>query len=129
MSTVDDAAREFGQHIKQGGWRLGLLVATSAEPGQPGRPKKCSPENVFEAAEDEVMPEGSETAEDSEKADPPSKVSISEFARRAGVSKSRVLYYYNAWEFAAGDGLCQHAKDLLPGEEDASIEVPSLGRR
>ena len=25
--SIDNDAREFGQHLKQGGWRLGLLVA------------------------------------------------------------------------------------------------------
>jgi hypothetical protein len=29
--SVDDDARVFGQHFKQGGWRLGLLVARNVE--------------------------------------------------------------------------------------------------
>ncbi|MCX5045500.1 hypothetical protein OG921_20240 [Aldersonia sp. NBC_00410] len=33
---MDDDAREFGQHFKQGGWRLGLLVARNVEHGGAG---------------------------------------------------------------------------------------------
>jgi hypothetical protein len=29
--SLDNDAREFGQHFKQGGWRLGLLVARNVK--------------------------------------------------------------------------------------------------
>jgi short subunit dehydrogenase-like uncharacterized protein len=31
MSTIDDDAREYGEHVKHGGWRLALLVARNVE--------------------------------------------------------------------------------------------------
>jgi hypothetical protein len=90
---VDDDAREFGKHFKQGGWRLGLLVARNVEPGSPGRPGNRSPENVSD------------------------KVSMSKFAELAGVSKSHVSYCFKAWQLAAGEGLCPHAETLSPDDE------------
>jgi hypothetical protein len=95
MSIKNDAC-EFGRHFKQGGWRLGLLVARNVAPRKPGQPKADGGEN---------SPENG-------------KVSISEFARLAGVSKSHVLYYYRAWQLAAKADECQLAEQLLPGDED-----------
>jgi hypothetical protein len=99
---VDDDPREFGQHFKQGGWRLGQLVARNVEPhkGQ-GKPRP----HVDEVGQEH----------DSSK---PEKVSGAEFASRAGVSKQHIANYFNAWELAADEGLCQHARDLSPGDED-----------
>jgi hypothetical protein len=85
---VDDDAREFGQHFKQGGWRLGLLVARNVEPhkGQ-GKPRPPVDEAASPVADEK-----------------PSKVSGTEFAAKAGVSKQCVAYYYKAWQLAADEG-------------------------
>jgi hypothetical protein len=93
--ALDNDAREFGQHFKQGGWRLGLLVARNVEHGGAGgRPaENRSPENSS------------------------GKVSISRFAEMAGVSKSHVSYCYKAWQLAADDGKCPHAEALSPDDE------------
>jgi hypothetical protein len=99
--SLDNDAREFGQHFKQGGWRLGLLVARNVEPhkGQ-GKPRP----QVDEAA--------NATADEK-----PTKVSGTDFATKSGVSKQCVAYYYKAWQLAAEDGKCPHAETLSPDDE------------
>jgi hypothetical protein len=92
-------AREFGAHFKQGGWRLGFLVARSTKSGKPGRPSKAS-ENP------------------SPEMDSDGKVSFTEFAKLAGVAQSHVSYHYMAWNLAAGDGLYPPAEQLSPGSSD-----------
>ena len=106
--SLDNDAREFGQHFKQGGWRLGLLVARNVEPHK-GQGKPRPP--VDEAASPLSTPDGVLDEK-------PSKVSGTEFATKAGVSKQHVANYYKAWELAADDHKCLHAKDLSPGDED-----------
>lgn len=99
---IEQDAREFGHHVKQGGWRLGLLVARSVQPGSgTGRPKKTSA-----------------TAE-------LSKVSAEAFASRANTSGDRVLRFYGAWEAAADAGHVPHAADLEPGQE-IDLDAESL---
>jgi hypothetical protein len=99
MSTIDNDAREFGQHIKQGGRRLGLLVARNVRPSKGGRRPGDAGNPTHELGF-------------------AGKVSATQFASKAGVSQSHVSTYYRAWELAAVDGLCLHAKDLSPGDED-----------
>lgn len=96
--SIGEDAREFGRHFKQGGWRLGLLVARNCEPGKPGRPKA--------------------DAENPSREMDSGKVSFTDFAGEAGVSQSHVSYYYKAWKLAADDGKCQHAQSLSPEDED-----------
>lgn len=67
-----------GQHVKLGGWRLGLLVARNVEKGTPGRPSENVPIGTF-------------------------KRSAREFAELAGVGKNKVLRYLEAWNRAAAD--------------------------
>ncbi|KQH75838.1 hypothetical protein AO501_12375 [Mycobacterium gordonae] len=94
--SINDNAHEFGQHFKQGGWRLGFLVARSVEHGgSGGRP-----------SENRSLENGS------------GKVSISRFAELAGVSKSHVSYYFKAWQLAADDKLCPSAEQLSPDSDD-----------
>ena len=101
MAWQNDA-REFGLHDKQGGWRLGLLVARNVEKGQPGRP----PENVTT-----VTING--------------KVSATAFAEESGTSAPRVLRYLAAWERAADAGHVPHAAELHPGSDPAlDVEGP-----
>lgn len=96
--SVEQDARAFGQHIKQGGWRLAFLVARSCDPtskgGRPSQDENCSQEN------------GS------------AKVSFRRFAEMAGVSASTVFYHYNAWQLAAEEGHCTPACQLMPDSED-----------
>lgn len=93
---IDSDAAEFGNHFKQGGWRLGLLVARSVKIGNHGGNRSSSHVNL--------------------------KISASEFAAKSGVSESNTRLYYKAWEMAADEGHCLHAKELKPGDEDASID-------
>lgn len=104
-TQLNSDAKEFGVGVRCGGWRLGLLVARNvAHGGSGGRPtaENRSPEN------------GSE------------KVSISKFAELAGVSKSHVKYYLDAWELAAKAGLVPSSDQITPGEDDIDIEADSI---
>jgi hypothetical protein len=91
-NQIDCDAIEFGSHFKQGGWRLGLLVARNCEPKQGKRTDLATGGEV--------------------------KVSCDEFASKAGVSASTVKYYYAAWGLAADAGYCLSAKELSPGQDD-----------
>jgi hypothetical protein len=89
-------AREFGLHKKQGGWRMGLLVARNVERGE-GGPRTGS-------------------------FDPVSKVSAREFAEKAGLSgHKQVIRYLDRWDEYADDGLVPPSTELSPGDE---IEIP-----
>lgn len=94
-NQIDSDATEFANHFKQGGWRLGLLVARSV---------------VMQA-----KPGGIPTGDNG-------KVTTGEFAKKSGVSQTTVQYYFKAWELAADEGHCLHARELNPGDEDASID-------
>lgn len=105
--SIDTDATEFGRHFKQGGWRLGLLVARNVDLGR-GQGKPRPPVDEVEDASG-VIGEKSQGIE---------KVSCSQFATTAGVSKQTVAHYYKAWQLAADDGKCTHAENLSPGDED-----------
>lgn len=87
--NINNDAREFGLHLVQGGWRLGLLVARNVVRA-PGR-----------VAVETLAP----------------KTNASEFARAAKTSTARVLRFLDAWERAADAGHVPHASELTPGQE------------
>lgn len=94
-STIELDAHEFGLHLKQGGWRLGLLVARNVEPG-----------------EGQGQPRGERREE--------AKISATEFSRLAfghANGEKRVMRYYRAWGRYADKGKVPHADDLRPGDE------------
>jgi len=98
--SIELDAREFGVHVRQGEWRLGLLVARNVEPGE-GQGRKLRSNLV-----------SIET-----------KISAGEFARRAGTSASRVLRYLEAWDRAAEAGHVPSSSELTPGDEvDLNVE-------
>lgn len=85
--TVD--AREFGLHSKQGGWRLGLLVARNVALA-PGR-----------VSVETLAP----------------KTNATVFARKSNTSNDRIIRHLAAWERAAERGFVPHAADLRPGQD------------
>ena len=93
IATVQTDAREFGIHIKQGGWRLGLLVARNVSKGND---------------------RAAQTRQ---------KISAREFAKLAGTTHDRVLRYLDAWELAADAGLVPHAAELTPGHSVFNLDV------
>lgn len=93
MDSVKQDAREFGLHLKQGGWRLGLLVARNVEKGKG---------------------QGARLLRDHEEV---AKVSAVAFARAAGTTADRVLRHLDAWEKAALAGHVKPAEQLSPGQE------------
>lgn len=107
MSTNDLVERdavEFGLHLRQGSWRLGLLVARNVEKGKGnGRP----PKEISAATE-------------------VSKVSAEAFAKKSDTSGDRVLRYLKAWDTAALDGWVPESALLAPGEEPDGLDIASL---
>src|SRR5262245_7607975 len=77
-ATIELDAREFGIHVKQGGWRLGLLVARNVEPGA----------GAGERTDLEPRNDRSEVG----------KVSASRFAEQSQTSVPRVMRYLHGWE-------------------------------
>lgn len=73
-------ALEFGQHVKLGGWRLGLLVARNVEKAKAG---------VRRGSDFNWNQNG--------------KVNAKQFAEKAGVGHAKVLRYLEAWNKAAAD--------------------------
>jgi hypothetical protein len=95
--SITSDAHEFGLHMRQGGWRLGLLVARNVVVA-PGR-----------VAPETLLP----------------KVNATAFAKIAGTSNDRVLRHLAAWERAAKAGLVPHAASLTPGS-DIDLDVEHL---
>lgn len=101
VTKTERDAQEFGLHVKQGGWRLGLLVARNVEKGK-GEGRYGDNRNDRYGK---------------------NKVSAQEFGRLSGTSAPRVLRYLKAWEAAATDGFVPAAADLKPGiEPDIDVE-------
>lgn len=93
--NIEIDAKEFGEHVRNGGWRLGLLVARNVlrNAGE-GRPSK--------------------TAENSAV----SKISGRAFSRQAGnITDKTVTKYLDAWNMAAADGHVPASSLLSPGQE------------
>lgn len=100
-------ASEFGNHVRQGGWRLGLLVARNVEKGKG---------NGGDRRSDQFPNRETETG---------GKVNALTFAEMSGVGKNRVLRYLAAWNLAAEQGIVPMSWSLTPGE-DIDIDVDSL---
>lgn len=100
--SVERDAHEFGLHVKQGGWRLGLLVARNVEKGsgQGARQPHRTREEV-------------------------GKVSAAEFARLSDTSADRVLRHLEAWDNAANAGHVKPARKLMP-DQDEALDVNAL---
>lgn len=102
---VELDAREFGEHIRNGGWRLGLLVARSVQTGVgQGRPSKTSQESC-------------------------SKMSARAFSKLAKMSSggNTAKKFLDAWNMAAADGHVPPSDDMTPGQEfdfDSEIHTP-----
>jgi hypothetical protein len=101
MAWKQDAI-EFGQHVKAGEWRLGLLVAR----------------NVLQ---DKGRGNRNDAAASNQ-----GKVSGREFAKTAGVSQDTVRRYFNAWQEAAKAEIVPDASELEPEEELEGLDVESL---
>jgi hypothetical protein len=110
---IEANALEFGLHIRQGGWRMGLLVACSVEMGK-GSGVKWSDRSETEQAAHELRASSYELAE---------KVSAGEFAKLSGASKMTVTRYYKAWNKAADDSHVPHSSKLHPGDTDLSTLI------
>jgi hypothetical protein len=95
MDQVEREAREWGAHVKQRGWRVGLVVARNVEPGT-GHGNNRKPKEITVSA---------------------SKVSATQWAEWSGQSHPTVLRHLKAWELAAAEGFVPLAKTLKPGDE------------
>lgn len=107
--NIEIDAKEFGEHVRNGGWRLGLLVARSVAAG---------------------TGQGSRTnlAEFSAKFP---KISTRAFARQAGgsITDKTVSKYLNAWNMAAADEIVPASSELSPGQSfsfDAEEHTPKV---
>jgi hypothetical protein len=101
-ASVELDAREFGLHTRQGGWRLGLLVARNVEPGK-GQNER-----------------GSRRSNRNDE-----KISAKKFADLAGTTAARVMRYWRAWEEAADKDIVPSSAGLTPGEE-VDLDVDEL---
>ena len=102
-AQVELDAREFGIHAKQGGWRLGLLVAR----------------NVNNSGKRGVVSKANDSHESL------GKLTIREFAEKAGTSPERVRKYLMAWNTAAEDDVVPNSRGLHPGQE-VDLDVDAL---
>jgi hypothetical protein len=90
--NIEMDAKEFGEHVRNGGWRLGLLAARSAEVATAGRPRigENTPINK--------------------------KISLTAFGKSAGIDKNTVKKYLDSWNMAAADGYVPSSSELVPGQ-------------
>ena len=105
--TIDRDAKEFGKHIRLGGFHLGELVARNCYPRK-GQGQRTDLENEPWAPVPEVAS---------------GKVSLRKFAQLAGVAQRTVSYHYAAWELAAEEGICTPAAHLNPGDDDPLLKA------
>lgn len=107
QNTIETDAKEFGLHVKQGGWRLGLLVARNVEKGTRGGDNGNQHTGGISQSRN-------------------GKVPAKKFADDSGTSADRVLRYLTAWNKAADAGLVPHSTDLTPGQELDGIDFEAL---
>jgi len=107
-AAIDADAREFGHHMRQGGWRLGLLVARSVAPGKGHGGDRKSDQRFDRNVEIDT------------------KVSASEFANLSGTSAKRVMAHLRAWNKAAKDGHVPHSSELEPGQELPNLHADRI---
>lgn len=105
-TSIEVDAQEFGMHLRQGGWRLGLLVARDVEPGAGSGTRTDLAVDHGRGSEDKVSAE--RFAE---------LTGRSEVDDRRLIGPERVMRYYRAWERAAAKGKVPRAADLSPGDE------------
>lgn len=102
-------AVEYGHHVKQGGWRLALLVARNVAKGvgTANLRNQKTPANVGSGRP------GSE------------KVTIAAFAKASGVSQERISAHLAAWDKAAADPDMRipSSSDLDPGQD---VKCPAI---
>lgn len=96
---IEMAAREFGQHTRNGGWRLGFLAASSIEVGKGSGTNQYTKRGLTNCEA--------------------SKVSLATFSKLAGLSTggNTASKYLKAWDKAAVAGYIPRSSDLVPGEE------------
>ena len=94
-------ALEYGEHIRSGGWRLGLLVARNVEKGS-GQGARSQPRTAGDA-----------------------KCSIRSFAAKAKVGQARVRGHLDAWNKAAEAGIVPVSDDLTVGQ-DLPLDIDVL---
>ncbi|MEH1017265.1 hypothetical protein V6U90_29755 [Micromonospora sp. CPCC 206060] len=104
MSPIDRDARHFGEYARAGGWLFGLMVARSVQPRKAGGRKG------------QKLGTGSESVSQ--------KVTVADFAAKAGCSRDRVTRFYRAWERASSAGIVPSADELTPGTQ---IDLPESG--
>lgn len=94
--NVEMDAKEFGEHVRNGGWRLGLLVARNVKSGAGAGARTDLAENSARLI----------------------KISSRAFARQAGnITDKTVGKYLDAWNMAAADGHVVPSSSLSPGQE------------
>lgn len=104
MSQIDSDAIEFGNHFKQGGWRLGLLVARNVHISNGERSRSDIAASKL------------------------GKLTANQFAEKSGVSARTVQLYYKAWELASNrsDGPCVTPPQLLKPGQDDTLSINEL---
>lgn len=100
MTTKTDAA-EFGVHVRQGGWRLGLLVARNVAHVSRGGDRRSKRRHALNG-----------------------KISATEFAALSDTTHDRVLRYLRAWDAAADDGHVPHSRNLAPASKVPLDDMP-----
>lgn len=107
--SIEQDAQEFGVYVKQGGWRLGLLVARNVERGKGHGGDRRSRNQPRNSAVE--------------------KVGAAKFAEKAGIPSghSLVLRYLDAWDRYAEDGMVPPSRELKPGSE-VDLDEEALGR-
>lgn len=104
--------KEWGEHVKNGDWRLGLLVARNVADDHGEKPwedEGISRRTWYRRQEDGTDVNGITIVP---------KISCRAFARQAGdVSHTQVTKYLKAWNLAAADGYVPASSTLSPGDE------------
>lgn len=110
--NVEMDAKEFGEHVRNGGWRLGLLVARNVADDHGAKPWED------EGVSRMTWYRRQQNVTDANNLAIVTKISSRAFARQAGnISDPTVNKYLKAWNLAAVDGHVPSSANLAPGQE------------
>jgi hypothetical protein len=119
--NIEMDAKEFGEHVKNGGWRLGLLVARNVSEDYGTGEAPWEVEGISKAT---YYRRQAETSVHSV-----NKVSARAFAKQAGnIGHVNVSKYLKAWNMAAADGLTPLSSELTPGQVVSFNELDEDGK-
>lgn len=108
--NIEIDLKELSEHVRNGGWRLGLLVARSVEIGAGHGGDRRTNQASFLTLDEY-------------------KISLGAASSKTGISRNTVKKYLESWDMAATDGIVPPSSELTPGQHfefDQELHTPKV---